>query len=241
MVPSAPAPVAPLSLPPSEGFHILQGDFLAFAEQYDGPRFNLLHVDFPYGIGAGEKSGQAATHYVGEYTDKPETFQQLMVGLEKALKRGNLVADSAHIILWLDQREVTMSKVQLGYDKGFKFFPHMLVWFKSDRKGVIADTTRRYRHVYETALFGSRGDRKILRTTPDVAPHPTDTTQHGTAKPQAMLEHFLSPLVDETTRILDPTAGSGTAIAAAKKLGAASGLGIELDEGFVEIARGNLK
>ena len=42
--------------------------------------------------------------------------------------------------------------------------------------------------------------------------------------------------VDENTRMLDPTCGSGTALRAAEALGAAHILGIEINEDFADRA-----
>ena len=49
-------------------------------------------------------------------------------------------------------------------------------------------------------------------------------------KSQAMLEHFMRMVVDEGTRMLDPTCGSGSALRAADRLGAREVLGLERDE-----------
>jgi DNA modification methylase len=65
----------------------------------------------------------------------------------------------------------------------------------------------------------------------------TDEKLHINQKPVDMLKHFLSLVVDEHSAVLDPTCGSGTALAAAKDLGAARILGLELDDGNAEVAR----
>ena len=51
-------------------------------------------------------------------------------------------------------------------------------------------------------------------------------------KPVAMLQHFLSMLVDEYSFVLDPTCGSGNALKAAERLGASQVLGIEKNTEF---------
>ena len=60
-------------------------------------------------------------------------------------------------------------------------------------------------------------------------------------KPQSMLQHFLSMLVDGTSAILDPTCGSGSSIRAAQALGAASALGLELNPSFATTAQNKLR
>lgn len=55
-----------------------------------------------------------------------------------------------------------------------------------------------------------------------------------------MLQHFLRMAVDETTDMLDPTAGSGMAVKASIALGARRSLGLEVNAEFAEAARLNL-
>ena len=65
---------------------------------------------------------------------------------------------------------------------------------------------------------------------------PTDRQQHMSTKPEAVLRHFFRMFVDENSVILDPTCGSGSALRAAKSLGAAHILGIEIDGEFADRA-----
>jgi DNA modification methylase len=51
-----------------------------------------------------------------------------------------------------------------------------------------------------------------------------------------MLCHFFRMFVDENTRMLDPTCGSGTSLCAAESLHAAQIMGIELDKDYAERA-----
>jgi len=67
-------------------------------------------------------------------------------------------------------------------------------------------------------------------------PAETDRAIHMSAKPVPVLQHFFKMFVDGTTRMLDPTAGSGTALRAAESLGAKYVLGLEADKGFCEQA-----
>jgi DNA modification methylase len=59
-------------------------------------------------------------------------------------------------------------------------------------------------------------------------------------KPVTMLNHFMRMIVDNTTRILDPTCGSGNSIKGALALGANAALGIELSTEFYDRAVLNL-
>jgi DNA modification methylase len=83
----------------------------------------------------------------------------------------------------------------------------------------------------------SRGDRKLVKLDKDHFDCAIDEKLHLNQKPVAMLKHFLSMFVDEHTAVLDPTCGSGSALAAAKQLKANRVLGVELDEANADVAK----
>lgn len=55
-------------------------------------------------------------------------------------------------------------------------------------------------------------------------------------KPRPMLRHFFRMFVDEHSRVLDPTCGSGNALRVAHDLGAAFCLGLEKEKEFFDRA-----
>jgi DNA methylase len=101
------------------------------------------------------------------------------------------------------------------------------------RRGMMPDSDRGPRRIYETCLFGTRGDRLIVKPVSNATDKPTDTSIHPSAKPKKVLDYFFGMFVDEYTSMLDPTCGSGTSIRAAEALGAERILGIEIDKDFV--------
>lgn len=58
---------------------------------------------------------------------------------------------------------------------------------------------------------------------------------HPTGKPEAMISRIVRQFTDEGETILDPFAGSGTTLVAAKRLGRKA-IGIELSEQYCEVA-----
>lgn len=215
---------------------VITGDFLDWVADYDGPQFDVLHVDFPYGKGYKgantRKTGRA--HIAPRYADDPDVHWDLLAGLLE--HQDKIAYPIAHIIYWFD-----MAFYQAIIDSfaaaGWKLSqPFPLIWAKP-YEGVAADPKRRPRHCYETALLFSRGDRKITKLDQDFYVGRTDEKLHINQKPVDMLKHFLSLVVDEHTAVLDPTCGSGSALAAARDLGAARILGLELDASNAEIAR----
>lgn len=215
---------------------ILTTDFREWITSYDGPKFDVLHIDFPYGKeykGSNtRKTGRA--HTTPRYADTEEIYWEL---LETLIEHQDRVAfPIAHIMFWFDMDFYAPTRECFERAEWKTVQPYPLVWTKP-YQGVAADTKRRPRHCYETALLFSRGDRRLVRLDQDYFEGRTDEKLHMSQKPVKMLRHFLSMIVDEHTAILDPTCGSGTALAAARSLGAQRILGLELDESNAEVAR----
>lgn len=64
-------------------------------------------------------------------------------------------------------------------------------------------------------------------------------TNHPTQKPIALLEYLIRTYTNEGDTILDNTAGSGTALVAARNTNRRA-VGVEMDEGYCRIAAGRL-
>lgn len=213
---------------------LLHEDFVQWAPRYSGAKFNLLHCDFPYGINV--FSGAQGGGRDNKYPDGRDVFFELLECLCSNLDR--IMSISGHLLFWYSARHQTqMMQTFRTQAPSLVFQPHPLIWVKSDNVGIVPDTNQGPRHIYETCLMATRGSRQIVRITADVYSAPTDKRYHVSAKPEPMLRHFMSMLVDNSTRLLDPTCGSGTALRAAESLGATSVLGMDNDEQTVGTAR----
>lgn len=207
---------------------ILNTDFTEWVEDYSGLPFNLIHCDFPYGIDA-DKFNQSAGAELGTYRDDFDTYARLIETLKA--NREKLLGESGHIIFWFSMAHYDYTLRSLREHFWVDRYP--LIWHKSDNKGTLPDPQRGPRRVYEVAFLCSFGDRKIISPVSNVFSGPTlRTAGHMSEKSTDMLQHFFRMVVDEHTRLLDPTCGSGSALRAADKLGAASVLGLERDAGF---------
>lgn len=231
---------ADLNLKPAEGparaAPLINEDFHEWAAAYTGPRFNLIHCDFPYGIEANEQQQGHQAKSLGAYADDFETFDKLLETLKMSMS--NVVDDSAHLVFWFSMDYYTYTMMRLER-MGWAVNPFPLIWHKSDNTGLLPDPQRGPRRIYETAFLASCGDRKIVRAKSNVFSWPgKDKEIHMSEKPVPMLSHFLEMLVDEYSNVLDPTCGSGNAIKAAHKLGAGRILGIERDPDFYNRATG---
>lgn len=230
--------IAPSDEPVKE-IPLLNTSFHDWQPTYSGPKFNLIHCDFPYGINAASTPRMSAT-IRDYYDDSPDVYWTLLDCL--ALAMDNVVAESAHLVFWHSMKFFSPT-VKILTDMGWTVNPFPLIWHKSDNSGIAPDPQRGPRQTYEAAIFASRGDRKITQAgcVANSFSHPGNRSDaiHMSEKPQAMLRHFLRMICDEYSSVLDPTAGSANALKVAEDLGAASVLGLEQSAEFYEIARNN--
>lgn len=228
------------AIPPApEQKSILNQSFLEWAPQYDGAPFTFLHCDFPYGaeLFRGSWSGRNTWQ---SYEDSKEVYWALIRTLCANIDR--LLAPSAHLMFWFSMQyysETLEMFHDLAPDLEFSQFP--LIWWKTDNVGIAPDPKRWPRRVYETALIASRGERPIVKTVSNVYGAPTDKKWHPSTKPEPMLHHFFTMFCDETTRMLDPTCGGGSALRAAERHKAELVLGLEIDPEYAKNAETALK
>jgi ParB/RepB/Spo0J family partition protein len=203
-------------------------DFLEWLDTND-TLFNFLHCDFPYGVGM-HKSDQGAGASFGTYSDSADIYWQLLAAFTK--KQDQFVAESAHLMFWFSMDYYHDTKTILEA-AGWRINPFPLIWVKSDNTGILPDAARGPRRIYETAFFGSRGDRQIVSSVSNAFSAAGGNKEiHMNEKPVAMLQHFMRMFVDEYSLVLDPTAGSGNALKAAQALRANHVLGLERDQEF---------
>jgi ParB/RepB/Spo0J family partition protein len=216
---------------------IIVADFVEKALTWSGDRFTVVHCDFPFGI-SHHKSDQGGAGKFGAYADTEDIYFQLLKTLVYA---DNLLATSVHIMFWFPMKHY-IETVRIFEEAKFKVDPYPLVWFKSDKIGIVPDAARGPRRTYETALLVSRGDPRVVYPVANCTELPSGKrqAQHLSEKPQVVVQNFLRMLVDSSTRFLDPTCGSGTALCAAERLDAAGVIGWDIDPEHVETAQRNL-
>jgi hypothetical protein len=214
-------------------------DFLEWLKTYTGPKFNVIHIDFPYGIDweSFNASGKIQEKADGNYDNSKDLYFKLLDAFCYNLDR--FVSYSAHVMFWfpMDYYE----KTRLELEKcGLAVNKYPLVWMKSDGMGIMPGAqTRLYpRRLYETAFLCTRGGRTLVRASGNAyaAPHATNPL-HPSHKPEPVLRHFFSMLIDETSDLFDPTCGSGSSLRVANDLGARTIFGLEIDPKFAATAQ----
>ncbi len=217
---------------------IINADFREWAQTYSGPKFNLIHCDFPYGINM-ERSDQGSGAAHGAYDDSPEIYWALLQSLADNLDR--IATPSCHLVFWFSMKYYQSTIEFLESNTDFTIEPFPLIWMKTDNVGILPDPQRGPRRIYETALLGRRGDRKVVQAVANAYGAPSVRERHMSEKPEPMLRHFFRMLVDENSLVLDPTCGSGSAIRAAESLHAKHVLGLEINPEFADRANAALE
>lgn len=233
----APAPLLPVTSPDRKAL-LLNENSIDWMRSYSGPAiFNFIHLDFPYGVSAGDKQGQSMAKVLGGYADSPDVYWNLVSALTEF--QSHFIADSAHMMFWFSMDYYTETKATLEL-AGWVVNPFPLIWHKSDNKGILPDPNRGPRRIYETALFCTRGDRLIVGPVANSFSAPTTKDFHMSEKPVTVLSHFFRMFVDEHTTMIDLTCGGANAVKVSENMGATYSLGIEMSAEYFERATVNL-
>lgn len=122
-------------------------------------------------------------------------------------------------------------------EQGYQFC-HAVVWDKSGRGDGLG---WRFRRNYEFVMVAHRSGGRLAWSDPNVAvPNiwriiPTRNELHPTQKPEALVSRFITLTTESGDLVLDPFAGSGTTLLAAKRYGRKA-IGVEIEERYCEIA-----
>lgn len=226
-------------------YAIIHADMHQFLATYEGPKFNFLHCDLPYGVELNEQAGQAGFEG-GGYESNPDIYWAMCRSLRD--NWGKFMFPSAHVMFWISMKFYTEtvhffeSAAGIELPASLRINPTPVIWHKTDNKGIIADAKRSPRNIYEAALVMSTEDRFLVKPVSNVYGAPTAKSDsiHTNEKPEPMLRHFLSMYVDGHSRVFDPTCGSGSSIRTAESLGAEAALGLEFNPDFAQRAQSKL-
>lgn len=232
--------MTPPAAPTASFQPVLCANFIEWAQAYTGPKFNLLHCDFPYGIVMASSQREGSQGWTGwqshddeVYDNDPQIYFKLLNALTGSLDR--ILSHNAHVLFWFTMKFYNETKRQLE-QAGLLVQPYPFVWDKAPT-GMSGDARLFPKITYETCFIASRGQRPLAKYGFLTYKGPIPTTrQHPSQKSEAMYKALLGMFVDETTTLLDPTCGHGGALRTADELGAASVLGIEFDPNYAKAA-----
>lgn len=185
--------------------------------------------------GNGHRAGGRKLENLGFAPMTPDVMESIAIEAKRLANRWTLVfsdMESAH--LWKDAVEYAgLEHIRTGVWVKLRATPQMT----GDRPGSGA----------ELITIAHRTGRKQWNGGghPAVWTHATaymnrDDVQHTTQKPLSLMVELVTLFTDEGETILDPFAGSGTTLVAAK-LNGRKAIGIELSEKYCEVAAKRLQ
>jgi site-specific DNA-methyltransferase (adenine-specific) len=231
---------------------LYHGDALDILATLPSGSFDGIVTDPPYcsgGMTAGERARLSSTKYVQSKQIKqwPEFEGESMDQNAWALwtyhwlKECRRVAkEGAPLVIFIDWRQLPLLTTLVQWS-GWKWMG-IAVW---DKTGACRPQLGRFAAQAEYIVWGAKGTMPLKRgvgTLPGVFRHrvePVSKKLHMTGKPIALMEDLLK-VVQSGGTILDPFAGSGTTLLAARNLGLSS-VGIEASREYYEIAKERLE
>lgn len=209
------------------------GDLFDIIPKLDEGQFDAIITDPPYGYG-GQGYFPAKTAVKHHYDDDPEAAKKIYNFL---ITEGfRICKQKAHLMMfckpeffgWLCERASQMAwspfKSPIIWDKGGGYAPWGTLGFKRG---------------YEMIFWATKGGRGLRYTMDDIIRIPKVTEKdHAAEKPIELMSKFIDAMTLPDDYILDPCMGSGATLVAAKQLKRRA-LGVELDEGYYNLAVSN--
>jgi site-specific DNA-methyltransferase (adenine-specific) len=195
-------------------------------------------------------------------TDPP--YGKQFVGERRAIRKVNIRADGARQGVRVVRQALFAALPLLRTDAHVLVFCHWeswpdfydaicplvpiknaLVWHKD--RGGAGDTEMEYARDYEVILYGAQGRRRIggrrdaavIRGFPPVGAKRLHPTEKPTEKPVGLLEYLIGKHCPPEGLTLDPFAGAGSTLVAAKQLGRRA-VGVEIDQRYCRITADRL-
>ncbi len=217
---------------------IYHGDALDVLAELTDP-IDAVVTDPPYSSGTrheASKSSSGAMLRAGRFSDRPLDLDQMtttgFVWLLRAIARGvyPLLPDGGSFLSFIDWRQWpnlvgALETVNLRVQG-------MVIWDKGS-----FGLGNGFRSQHELVCHASKGvPTAHSKSFGNVLHYPREApTDHPSPKPEGLMEKLLQVVSPPGGLIFDPFMGAGTTLRAAKNLGRRV-IGVELDEGYCEIA-----
>lgn len=149
---------------------------------------------------------------------------------EQGMQWRRITREGGHLLSFIDWRMAYNLSTSL--ETADFSLNSMLVWNKG-RIGM--GSPFRNQHEFIVHMSAGTPSKPQRRDVPNVLTYaPIRNGDHPTEKPGQLLETLLSVVTPEGGVVLDPFAGSGSSLSAARALGLKS-IGVELDERYCEV------
>jgi site-specific DNA-methyltransferase (adenine-specific) len=195
-------------------------------------QYDCIITDPPYAIDADSFGTQSSLGH--DYADSPEEaldFLQLLT-----TESFRITKTQAHLYMFCAFERFGEISDMLG-DAGWVVWPRPLIWKKGS--GMLPKPDYGPRYTYECIIFANKGRRPVLLSgEPDVLDFSAVSGKqllHAAEKPVELMRNLLARSCAPGDKLLDPCAGTGTTLAAAKRL-RIQALGFELNQDTYNIA-----
>ncbi len=212
---------------------LFHGDCLEVLRDLPDESVDCIITDPPYGIKYQSLSKSLPKTTVAN--DGPEAYSLLDTALAIAVRK---LKFNSHVYIFTNwQAYPAMRAVAERYFT----LKNLLVWDKG--VGTRGDLRGNYSFQSENIMFFHHG-RRLLNNRRDgnilhFAKVPSNHMQHPTQKPIALLKYLIEKSTNVGETVLDMFMGSGSTCVAAKSL-QRNCVGIDIDEGCYEVAKGRL-
>ena len=231
--------------------HLYHGDALELLSTFPAASMDAIVTDPPYcsgGLTAQERSRPAHRKYVqtGQKTVWPDFENETMDQNAWAqwtyrwLKETRRIAkEGAPLLVFTDWRQLPLLTTLIQW-AGWRWLG-VAVWDKTE---ACRPQRGRFAAQAEYIVWGAKGRlpaKRSVETLPGVFRHRVELPGkklHMTGKPLALMEELLH-IVEPGGCVLDPFAGSGTTLMAARNLGLEY-IGMESSEQYYEVAQRRL-
>lgn len=204
------------NLAPAASPHkLIHGDFFEVGKTLEENHFDVIFSDPPYGISADKQSFEKKH----DYDDGPE--YALSLYREIFVRGWKLLKPQGAVIVFCD---IDHFKTIRTYAESMAYstWRTPLIWHKGN-EGPAPWGRNGFQRTYETFLYAVKGQRPLAHgPEPDVksfARTNRSDRRHAAEKPVELLRYLLQLTCTTGCRVLDPCAGSGPLLAAAKDLG----------------------
>lgn len=215
---------------------LIKGDAYEEVKKIPEKSIDLVVIDPPYQIVAGGGGGAFGV-------DKRDYHKEVSKKMNYGIKNELLddlckIMKHIYIYIWCNKNQL---RQYLDYFEDKRCYVDLLVWCKTN---PIPTCNNKYLSDVEyllvarekgTKIYGSYDTKHKYYVTP-LNTEDKKKYKHPTIKPLKIIENIIINSSKEGDTVLDCFMGSGTTGVACKKLGR-NFIGIELDEGYFEIAK----
>lgn len=209
-----------------EVMRLMHGDCLEIMKEIPDGSVDLVLTDPPYGMSF-QSHRRKEIYGKIRNDDGIEWLGELFDQCKRAMK------DNTSIYVFCSWHNIDSFKQE--FEKRFKL-KNVIVWCKNNHGS--GDLKAAYAPRYELVLYGHKGRRIFEEKRYDdvLFFDRTGNRNHPTEKPTDLLGLFVRNSTKEGESVLDPFMGSGSTGVACVDTGR-DFIGIELDDGYFEIAR----